>query len=85
MKYGNKDRKRSLNSNNEESLVGVTSSFLHAPMCPYGTNAYVIRPRGAQKLLDKFPCACYHVDIAAWGFKELQILAIHPIVAWQTH
>lgn len=78
-KHAGKFQKDSLQSKNGES------PFLHTPMCPYGMHAYVIHPRGAQKLLEKFPRACYHVDVVAWGFKELQILALHPLIAWQTN
>ena len=27
----------------------------------------------------------YHVDVIAWGLKDLNILAIHPLISWQTN
>eukprot|EP00553_Chaetoceros_curvisetus_P003634 CAMPEP_0204633146 /NCGR_PEP_ID=MMETSP0717-20131115/26473_1 /ASSEMBLY_ACC=CAM_ASM_000666 /TAXON_ID=230516 /ORGANISM="Chaetoceros curvisetus" /LENGTH=93 /DNA_ID=CAMNT_0051651201 /DNA_START=96 /DNA_END=373 /DNA_ORIENTATION=- len=57
--------------------------FIHVPMCPYGMHAYIISPRGAAKLLKRCPRASYHVDVVAWGLRELDIMAVHPLVAWQ--
>ena len=42
-------------------------------------------PRGASKLLKRCPRASYHVDVIALGLKDLDILAVHPLVAWQTN
>ncbi len=62
-----------------------TPPCIHIPMCPYGAHAYIITPKGASKLLNALPRASYHVDTVAWGQKNLNLLAMHPLVAWQTH
>ena len=54
-------------------------------MCPYGAHAYIITPQGASKLLRSCPKAQYHVDLVAWGQEHLNILAVHPLIAHQTH
>lgn len=73
-------------SDDHEIITTPTaSSLLHAPMCPYGMHAYILSPKGAAKLLKNFPRASYHVDVVAWGLKGLNILAVHPLVAWQTN
>mmetsp|Transcript_4758 Transcript_4758/g.7217 ORF Transcript_4758/g.7217 Transcript_4758/m.7217 type:complete len:363 (-) Transcript_4758:1028-2116(-) len=58
---------------------------IHVPMCPYGGHAYILSPTGAEKLLQHCPRASYHVDVIAWGLKDLNILAIHPLISWQTN
>ena len=63
----------------------LVSSLLHVPLCPYGCHAYILSPRGATKLLNNCNRASYHVDVVAWGIKELNLLAIHPLIAWQTN
>jgi GR25 family glycosyltransferase involved in LPS biosynthesis len=60
-------------------------SVIHAPLRPLGMHAYVLSPQGADKLLQRCPRASYHVDVVAWGYLKLKILALHPLVAWQTH
>lgn len=53
--------------------------------CVLLAHAYLITPKGANRLLKACPKASYHVDMVAWGkTKEIDILAIHPLVAWQT-
>ena len=47
--------------------------LLHVPARPFGTHAYVVSPQGARKLLDACPRASFHVDIAAWGVRELRL------------
>jgi len=47
--------------------------LLHVPARPFGTHAYVISPQGARKLLDACPRASFHVDVAAWGVRELRL------------
>lgn len=75
-----------LNENNGHvSSTEKLLPFIHVPMCPYGMHAYIITPRGASKLLNACPRASFHVDVVAWGLKELNIFAIHPLVAWQTN
>jgi len=61
------------------------SSAVHVPLRPAGTHAYVISPAGARKLLDACPRANYHVDVAAWGMRELQLFCTNPLLAKQTH
>lgn len=59
---------------------------IHVPLCPYGMHAYLLSPAGAAKLLRLIPPrATYHVDVVAWGKREVNILAVHPLVVWQTH
>ena len=58
---------------------------VHIPWRPYGTHAYLISPRGARKLLSLAPRANFHVDNVAWGFRELNLYAVHPLLAKQTH
>lgn len=60
-------------------------SFLHIPLCPYGMHAYILTPNGARKLLKRFNKATFHVDVAAWGLRDLDLIALHPLVAWQTN
>ena len=55
----------------------------HIPNRPFGTHAYVLSRRGAQKLLDKAAKAAAHVDAVAWGIKDLQLLLTHPMLAYQ--
>ena len=49
------------------------SAILHVPLRPFGTHAYVITPRGAQKLLALCPRANFHVDVSAWGQRNLRL------------
>ena len=55
------------------------------PLRPAGTHAYVISPAGARKLLAGCPRANYHVDVAAWGLRALQLFCVNPLLAKQTH
>jgi len=61
------------------------SSAVHVPLRPAGTHAYVISPAGARKLLAGCPRANYHVDVAAWGLRSLQLFCVSPLLAKQTH
>lgn len=61
------------------------SFLLHVPMFPLGGHAYIISPKGAAKLLKECRRASYHVDAVAWGLKILNVIAIHPLIAWQTN
>ena len=61
-------------------------------MFPLGMHAYILSPRGAKKLLQKCPRASYHVDAVVFGggnnnssTTDLTILAVHPLIAWQTN
>jgi len=58
---------------------------IHTPACPYGMHAYILSSRGAKKLLKECPRASFHVDVVAWGIRDLKMFAIHPLMAWQTH
>ncbi|GFH46224.1 hypothetical protein CTEN210_02698 [Chaetoceros tenuissimus] len=66
-------------------LENDDDSFIHVPLCPYGCHAYVLHPRGAKRLLESCPKASFHVDVVALGKKQLEIVAIHPLIAWQTN
>ena len=61
------------------------SETVHAPLRPFGTHAYVISAAGANKLLTRAPRASYHVDVVAWGMRGLNLFAVHPLLAKQTH
>jgi len=61
------------------------SERLHVPLRPMGTHCYLISPRGAAALLACLPRACFHVDAAAWGRREISLLATHPMLARQSH
>lgn len=61
------------------------SPSIHTPLRPFGTHAYVISARGAKKLLAAAPRASYHVDVVAWGLRQLRLFAVHPLIAKQTH
>lgn len=61
------------------------SELVHVPLRPAGTHAYVISPAGARRLLDACPRASYHVDVIAWGTKQLQLFCCNPLLAMQTH
>lgn len=58
---------------------------LHTPLRPFGTHAYAISESGARKLLAASPKASYHVDVIAWGLRKLNLYAVHPLLAKQTH
>ena len=68
-----------------DGIENCKNSCIHVPMCPYATHAYILSPTGAKKLLQHCPRACYHVDVIAWGLTDLNILAIHPLLSWQTN
>ena len=80
------------NYNNTSTRVSI-----HSPMFPLGMHAYILSPRGAKKLLQKCPRASYHVDAVVFGggdtnntnnnssTTDLTILAVHPLIAWQTN
>lgn len=65
------------------SSTRTVSEHLYAPHRPAGTHAYMISYSGAKKLLETFPKAAYHVDLAAWGLKSLKLLAAKPFLATQ--
>ena len=58
---------------------------IHTPLRPFGTHAYALSERGAAKLLAAAPRANYHVDVVAWGLRSLNLFAVHPLLARQTH
>lgn len=61
------------------------SHNLHTPLRPFGTHAYAISVAGARKLLAANPRASYHVDVIAWGQRDINLYAVHPLLAKQTH
>lgn len=69
----------------DDSHHANDTSIIHIPLCPYGMHAYIISPRGAKKLLQKYSKASYHVDVVSWGYPGLNIFALHPLLAWQTN
>lgn len=58
---------------------------IHTPLRPFGTHAYALSERGARKLLARAPKANYHVDVVAWGMRNIKLFAVHPLLAKQTH
>lgn len=61
----------------------VLSPRLHVPARPMCTHAYVLSPSGAAKLLAACPRANYHVDVAAWGVRSLNLYCTSPLLAKQ--
>ena len=61
------------------------SERVHVPVRPAGTHAYAVSARGAAKLLALCPRANFHVDLAAWGQRELNLYCVNPLLAKQTH
>jgi len=59
------------------------SEHVHVPRRPYGCHAYLLHRRGARKLLQRAPLAAYHVDGVAWGLRDLDILCVDPLLAFQ--
>jgi len=53
------------------------------PRRPFGTHAYVITKRGAEKLLRNAWFAAGHADCVMWGVKELNLLSCDPVLARQ--
>merc|ERR1711971_919171 len=49
-----------------------------------GTHAYVVSLAGAKKLLELLPKARYHVDLAAWSLKQLNLFACKEFLATQS-
>lgn len=61
----------------------LISDNIFVPLKPTGTHAYLISKRGAAKLLQKFPRACYHVDLTAWSLPDLNLYAFKDFLATQ--
>lgn len=59
------------------------SKSVHVPRRPMGMHAYVLTKRGAQKLLDQASRVSGHVDVIAWGLRNLTLLSCHPMLAHQ--
>jgi len=53
------------------------------PHRPAGTHAYLVSKRGAKRLLEELPKACYHVDLTAWALPELKLYAAIEQLATQ--
>ena len=49
------------------------------------TNILPWASRGAAKLLALCPRANFHVDLAAWGQRGLNLYCVNPLLAKQTH
>mmetsp|Transcript_69238 Transcript_69238/g.225524 ORF Transcript_69238/g.225524 Transcript_69238/m.225524 type:complete len:516 (-) Transcript_69238:141-1688(-) len=65
------------------SSTRTLSDHLFVPHRPAGTHAYMISLKGARKLVERFPKARYHVDLAAWGVSHLKLVASNPFLATQ--
>ena len=55
----------------------------YIPQRPMGMHAYLLSKRGARKLLQQAWYASGHVDVIAWGLRNLDILCVHPFLARQ--
>lgn len=53
------------------------------PHRPAGTHAYMVSKRGAKRLLEELPKACYHVDLTAWALPKLKLYAAAEQLATQ--
>lgn len=56
---------------------------IHVPRRPMGMHCYVLTQRGARKLLAQANRVSGHVDVVAWGLRNLTILSGHPMLAHQ--
>ena len=73
-------------SRKHRDLQGGSSSpnlRIFSPRRPFGTQAYILSKRGAQKLLEKAWYASNHVDCVIWGIQELNIYCCDPMLAHQ--
>jgi len=61
----------------------LISPNIFVPFKPTGSHAYLISKRGAAKLLQKCPRACYHVDLTAWSLPDLNLYAFKDFLATQ--
>ena len=61
-----------------------TSKHSHVPRRPFGTHAYVLSRRGAEKLVRKAGIVNGHVDVVAWGIPDLVVLCCDPMLAHQS-
>jgi GR25 family glycosyltransferase involved in LPS biosynthesis len=61
------------------------SEHIHIPMRPFGTHAYALSKRGAEKLLQLARKAAYHVDCVIWGMPELDLFICDPLLAYQDY
>jgi len=59
------------------------SDHIFVPRRPAGTHAYMVSKSGAQKLAKQLPKARYHVDLAAWSRREINLVAARPFLATQ--
>ena len=60
------------------------SPHVAVPRRPFGTHAYVVSRRGAEKLLSRLRKASYHIDGVAWGIEDLALYIVHPMLAHQS-
>ena len=59
------------------------TSHCHIPQRPFGMHAYILSKRGAKKLVRHAYVANGHVDVTAWGLRELVLLCADPLIAHQ--
>jgi hypothetical protein len=60
----------------------VTPSVI-VPRRPFGTHAYALSRRGAEKLLKRAAVASYHIDVVIWGMPDLELYCCAPMLAHQ--
>lgn len=77
---GDSRKPRVISATEENASHNVT---LHVPRRPFGTQAYVLSQRGAQKLLEHAWYAAGHVDCVIWGIQDLNIACCDPLLAYQ--
>jgi len=61
----------------------MISPNVFVPFRPAGTHAYMVSRKGAEKLSRLCPKPRYHVDLTAWGLKELKLYAAKSFLATQ--
>uniref|UniRef100_A0A7S1SF49 Glycosyl transferase family 25 domain-containing protein n=1 Tax=Alexandrium catenella TaxID=2925 RepID=A0A7S1SF49_ALECA len=61
----------------------MVSPNVYVPYRPAGTHAYMVSQKGAEKLSRLCPKPQYHVDLTAWGLKELSLYAVRDQLATQ--
>jgi len=65
-------------------IISTTDRLtLHLPRRPFGTQAYVLSRRGADKLVKEAWYAAGHVDCVIWGIQKLNIVCCDPLLAHQ--
>lgn len=59
------------------------SDHIFVPYRPAGTHSYMVSRKGAEFLMKACPKARYHVDLTAWGLKDLKLYCARNFLATQ--